>query len=544
MKRTLASPVASGRTTARRRIGQCDDREAAITSLLDAWTRALDGTGSADDLATWQRFAALAPLDPGVAYRLAESSGIPVDVLVASTYEPAWARVAALPAVASLIDRGVDLPGGASPCLLPSFVDLIDATERNVADDSRASLSRIIDDITSPDAGVRSQAAVDLVTMLDVSLRRRAVLAALGQGAIAPDYPPALPPSTWAPAAEALGAEHKMCGAQRAYYVFRTRVGPHPEGAADSLPQEGIYAFIMGPFGDENWPRTNSMVTRRASPAREYYHDSYHEVYERDAVRMFGYYPPLPRDVIEAFLTALAQAPPPSSYRTDNLAGVSQVRNALVPLYDLSDLPKRVAETFYKGAGNNGEDWWAAPIDDLAGVWITECELVTAARVFSGQVEARRHASLFPSRPPTLFDAVTDAVARGRFSVTTGATGMSMGGDYVPSDTIRRMLPRLWFQTCSADPDPVLGTLQGATALAEAANALGIPVDAATSLRPELLCATLAQRAIQEQARENYRDFVPPAMEEGAPLWPGLDGDDGGGDGIWNADAGNPFVFS
>lgn len=533
MKRTLASPVASGRTTARRRIGQCDDREAAIASLLDAWARALDGTGSADDLATWQRFAALTPSDPGAAYTLAESAGIPVDVLVASTYEPAWARVAALPAVASLFARGTGSAGGAPSCLLPSFVDLIDATERSVADDSRASLSRIIDDLTSPDAGVRSQAAVDLVTMLDVSLRRRAVLAALGQGAIAPDYPPALPPSTWAPAAEALGAEPETCSLDRAYYVIRARVGPHPEGAVDGLPQEGAYAFILGPYGDQRAAHVRgAFVPHGLVPA---------QAYGRNDVMTLDPTLPLSRTSVDMFSAALAQAPLfDGPYGLGDLAGVSQVRNALVPLYDLNDLPERVAFAFYDQVGTD-QDWWAAPVEDLAGVWITECELVAAVRVFGGQAEARRHAPLFASRLPTLFDTITDAVARGVPLGAIGAEALSLGGGgSVPRDTIERMLPRLWFRTCSANPDPDSGTLRGAPALAEAARALGIPVGAATSLRPELLCDALAERAIHEQTRERYRDFVPPVIQEDTPLWPGLDG--GGDDGIRDT-VENPFLF-
>nr|UDO47544.1 hypothetical protein [Pandoravirus massiliensis] len=531
MKRAPSSPVPSERGPARRRIGRCDDRDTAIVSLLAAWARALGGTGSEEDIAAWQRFVVLTPSDPTAAYTLAESSGVPVNAIVASIYEPAWARVAALPTVASWLQEAE--PASATPCL-PSFMDLIGAAERSVAGDSRASLSRIVDDLASPDAGVRSQAAADLVTFLDVSLRRRGILGALGQGSVAPDYPPAVPPLTWAASAEALGTEPAGCDPRRAYYIMRARVGPHPEGATDGLPQEGAYTFLLGPFGDRRAPHVRGVFVPQALPAQVHGYDGWDV--DPDL--------PLLRDVVEGFLIALVQTPLNVPYRTENLAGVSQVRNALVPLYDLNDLPDRVAETFYNQVGA-GEDWWAAPVYDLAGVWIGECELVVAARVFAGQVEARRHASLFASRPPALFDVVTDAIARG---IAAGATGggptMSMAAGFVPRETVERMLPRLWYRACSADPDPFSGTLRGAAPLAEAAGALGIPIDAATSARPELLCATLAEGAIQAQIRERYRDFVPPALEEGAPLWPGLDEIGTGDDNVRGPGADNPFVFS
>lgn len=534
MKRALASPTPSGRTFARRRMTRCDDREAAIASLLATWARALDGTGSDEDVATWQRFAVLSPSEPDAAYALARSTGVPVDTLVASAYGPVWARAAALPAVASWIDSEEgrrDESGGAPSCLPPSFMDLVDANERNVADDSRASLSQIVGDLASPDAGVRSQAAVDLVTMLDVSLRRRAILAALGDGAIASGYPPALPPSTWAAAVQAFGSEHAPCGLGRDYYVVRVRVGPHPEGAVDGLPQEGVYAFLLGPYGDRQAAHARGAFVPQASVLAQ--------THGHDGDLVLDPTLPLPRVNVDTFLAALAQAPPLGSYRIDDLAGVSQVRNALVPLYDLNDLPDRVAHTFYVQVGAD-EDWWAAPIEDLAGVWISECELVAATRVFAGQVEARRHASLFASRLPTLFDAVTDAVARGMPLGAIGAETLSLGSGSIPRDAVERMLPRLWFRACSADPDPLSGTLPGALPLAEVAGALGVPIDPATSLRPELLCYTLAERAIQQQVRERYRDFVPPTIDEGAPLWPGLGDGDGG---VWDA-ADNPFIFS
>ncbi|WBR14712.1 hypothetical protein pkur_cds_538 [Pandoravirus kuranda] len=541
MKRMLASPAPSARALVRRRVGRCDDREAAIESLRAAWSRALDGTGSAEDVALWRRFAVLTPSDPDAAFTLARSAGVPVDALVASVYEPMWERVGALPAVASWMERQQEQqerenePKFAPSCLLPLFTDLIDAAERNVPDDSRASLSRIIDDLVSPDAGVRSQAATDLVTVLDVSLRRRDILAALGEGSIAPDYPPALPPSTWAAAVEALGAEPETCSPARAYYVMRARIGPHPEGAVDGLPQEGGYAFMLGPYGDQRDAALarGAFVPPGSVLAQTYDHDG-------GGNSVFDPTLPLLRASVDMFLAALAQAPPFAPYRLDHLAGVSQVRDALVPLYDLNDLPDRVARTFYDQVGV-GEDWWAAPIEYLAGVWISECELVAAVRVFGGQVEARRHASLFASRLPTLFDTITDAVARGMPLGVTAAEPLSLGGGYVPRDAIERMLPRLWFRTCSADPDPVSGTLPGAPSLAGAARALGIPTDAAASLRPELLCDALAQRAIHEQTRERFRDFVPPTVEEGTPLWPGLGGDD---DGTQGGTADNPFVFS
>ncbi|QBZ81040.1 hypothetical protein pclt_cds_445 [Pandoravirus celtis] len=487
----------------RRRVGLTlpppPDIGAAIPDLVAAWARAHAGRGSLLDVAQWRRYATVDPAEPwGLAALGASRGQSPVGVVLGA-YELLWRRIERRPALMRHLADIVQ----AGPTPLPSLMDLVDAAYRLSTDDTRPSLVQIVEDIKSADDYVRRDALDDLVDFVDAAWQRRDTIERLGRGPISPDYPTALPPDVWAAAVDALahtvpsraplndnvlaqgqrGAiPDRACDPNLAYYILVARVGAHPEGAQDGLPDEGTYVFLLEPFlGEGQRGRARSVA-----------------IYPSDAPPFVDIQPYLDsRDFVPAedpalllFLAAVGGATLHAPALAENMAGAAQVRAALVPLHGLAAMPDAVERTFGAiGAYNQG--WHVVPLDALSAVWITECQLDAAVRAFAGQEAAWRAAPLFDQGVPTLFDAVGDAIAAGSYPVDIGPNAL-------PREVLERVLARVWQRTCSAVATPV-GTLPGAANLAAVARALGLNIGQADAARPELLCDTLASTAIAAQ---------------------------------------------
>ncbi|AGO82565.1 hypothetical protein pdul_cds_485 [Pandoravirus dulcis] len=473
----------------------------AVADLVAAWTRAHAGRGSPQDVALWRRYATVNPAEPwGLATDAARRGLQPVDTVL-GTYEPLWRRLERRP---TLMRHLADLVQ-AGPTPLPSLVDLIDAAYRLATDDTRPSLARTVRDLGSPDAYVRRDAVDDLVDFVDVALRRRDALERLGRGPISPDYPAALPPDAWdaavgtlarmtssyvpfddAPAqADRTESAARACDPDVAYYLLVARVGAHPEGAHDGLPDQGTYVFLMEPSPVEGRRGRARSVAIYASDMPPFvdvqrYLDSRVLVPEEDTMLLL-------------FLAAVGGAMPYGPLLGEDAAGAAQVRAALVPLHSLAAMPDAVDRTF-EAIDAHDRGWHVAPLDALSAVWITECQLEAAVRAFAGQMAARRAGPLFHGGVPTLFDAVGDAIA-------VGSHAVDIGPGTLPREVLERILPRVWQRVCSAAASPS-GTLRGAPNLATVARALGLDVDWAASTRPELLCDALASGAVAAQTAQ------------------------------------------
>ncbi|AGO84196.1 hypothetical protein psal_cds_444 [Pandoravirus salinus] len=480
----------------------------AVSDLAAAWQRAHAGRGSPQDVALWRRYATVDPVQPWGLAALGRSRGQSPTEAVLETYETMWRSLQRRPA---LMRHLADTVHDGPTLLPPSIMDLVVTAYRLSTDDTRPSLDQIVRDTRLSDDYVRHDAVDDLVAFVDAALQRRDALERLGRGPISPEYPTALPPDAWATAVNALAhttpsrvpldddvpaqgghAEilgDRACDPGTAYYILVARVGAHPEGADDGLPDEGTYVFLIEPYlveGRHGRVRSVALYLSDAPP----FVDIRPYIDSRNVVPAEG-------DVLSLFLAAagasVAHAP---TALFEDVAGAAQVRAALVPLHGWGAIPDDVEHTF-RAIGSYDRGWNVVPLDALSGVWITECQLDAAVRAFAGQVAARGAAPLFDRSVPTLFDAVADAIA-------TGSHAIDIGPGALPHDVLERILPRVWQRTCSGVPTPS-GTLAGAANLAAIAHALGLDVGQAASARPELLCGALAAGAIAAQMEQRRR---------------------------------------
>lgn len=473
----------------------------ATSDLVAAWTRAHAGRGSSQDAALWRRYATVDPAEPWGLATLATRHGLQPVGAVLGAYEPLWHRLERRP---TLMHHLADIvqPG---PTPLPSLTDLIDAAYRLTTDDARPSLTQTVRDLGSPDAYVRRDAVDDLVDFVDAALQRRDTIERLGRGPISPDYPAALPPDAWDDAVGALArmassyvpfddapvqtdrAESavRACDPDIAYYLLVARVGAHPEGAHDGLPDQGTYVFLMEPSPVEGRHGRARSVAIYASDAPPFVDV---QRYLDSRVLM-----PAEDTMLLLFLAAVGGPMTYGPLLGEDAAGAAQVRAALVPLHGLAAMPDSVDRTF-EAIGAYDRGWHVAPLDALSAAWITECQLDAAVRAFAGQTAARRAGPLFHGGVPTLFDAVGDAIAAGSHTIDIEPGAL-------PREVLERILPRVWQGACSAAASPS-GTLRGASNLAAVARALGLDVDWAASTRPELLCDALAPGAIAAQTAQ------------------------------------------
>lgn len=168
-------------------------------------------------------------------------------------------------------------------------------------------------------------------------------------------------------------------------------------------------------------------------------------------------------------------------------AGAQQVKRALTPLASQHDVPYAVYQEL---ARNVPEQSWAGRVH---GVWLDECQLVTALQLFRGQVRARHARPLFASNR-TLADRAASVYAN---ALAPDARA--------PPEVLDRAAAFAWQNTCAADASPD-GRLPHEKRLSDVAQHWGLPIGATQHAAPGLLCDALAPHALQSVLYNRYNE--------------------------------------
>ncbi|QBZ80762.1 hypothetical protein pclt_cds_164 [Pandoravirus celtis] len=242
-----------------------------------------------------------------------------------------------------------------------------------------------------------------------------------------------------------------------------------------SLPATMVQPFVPTPRADRRaqgalhvpaalGPYTRSLPLFLAAVASPHEHEPYEDERETYAA--------------DFALTSALLDPTP--------AGAQQIKAAMLPLGSDFALPGPVRRFTEETYADPYDVWYYG---GMKGVWIDECRLVLALRLFEGQVAARRAALGYAS--PSL----TNLAAR-------AYTGPLRAG-VAPNEMLDRAAAYAWQGVCAAPALPS-GRLPGADRLLDVALWWGVEPDDAETLRPELLCGRLA-----EIAAERRDDAVP-----------------------------------
>ncbi|BCU03064.1 hypothetical protein [Pandoravirus japonicus] len=348
----------------------------------------------------------------------------------------------------------------------PTFVDVQDAyfglEERDAVNAHMRELES--EELQSESGAASLDPYRRLGRAVDRAAQRAMAVSLLGEGDYA-HYPTPFS-EVWDPALRV--GDPAVCDDTAAYLIIVNPPTPDRRGDTYLLKDADTVMAAAGIRIDEGQaPRFSEDYSRPYSDE------------EADAERVLL---PYTDEEVSDFLGLLAlpadvRPPPPF----DPLpAGVAQIKQALVPIPSLHSLDG-ADETLRETLDDDLND---IPIRRLRALWLTECQLVLALQLFTGQVRARRRIAArratYAGRAPTLFEAAALAYHG------------PLGADTLPAEVADAVAPVARDLACAAPALPD-GRLPGADRLLDIAARWNHRLDEAETQRPELLCFGLGR---------------------------------------------------